>query len=331
MAGGHARIAVSGESAELLERAAAEAFEAGALGAEEREGAPPALWVYARAGDAARVHAALGAVPGLALAAPEPVPERAWSEAWKEGLEPIVISPRLLVRPPFRSPPAGFAGAELVIDPGQAFGTGAHASTRLALEAIDALPEAALRGARVLDVGCGGGRYLEHLRRRGFAAEGTEVDAALAEQLRREHGFVVHAGELEELPLEEHAYDAVTLWWVLEHTHDPLRTLRAAERLLRPGGLAVASVQNFESLGRRVFGRFWQHLDLPGHLQHFEAVRIRHDAIAKDFAPSIGLALGAGASFDRTPLNLLALPFDALAWALRRSGLITAYARRPPA
>jgi ribosomal protein L11 methyltransferase len=157
MAGGHARIAVSGESAELLERAAAEAFEAGALGAEEREGAPPALWVYARAGDAARVHAALGAVPGLALAAPEPVPERAWSEAWKEGLEPIVISPRLLVRPPFRSAPAGFAGAELVIDPGQAFGTGAHASTRLALEAIDALPEAALRGARVLDVGCGSG------------------------------------------------------------------------------------------------------------------------------------------------------------------------------
>jgi SAM-dependent methyltransferase len=198
-------------------------------------------------------------------------------------------------------------------------------------------------GARVLDVGCGGGRYLDHLRRRGFAAEGTEVDVALAEQLRREHGFVVHAGELEELPLEEGGYDAVTLWWVLEHTHDPVRTLRAAARLLRPGGLAVVSVQNFDSLGRRVFGRYWQHLDLPGHLQHFDprsleralreasfdAVRIRQDAVAKDFAPSLGLAFGAGDAFDRTALNLLALPFDALAWALRRSGLITAYARLP--
>jgi ribosomal protein L11 methyltransferase len=157
MAGGHARIAVSGASAELLERAAAEAFEAGALGAEERDGAPPSLWVYARASDASRVHAALGRVPGLALAAPEPLPERAWAEAWKEGLEPIVISPRLLVRPPFRAAPAGFTGAELVIEPGQAFGTGGHASTRLALEALDALPDAALRGARALDVGCGSG------------------------------------------------------------------------------------------------------------------------------------------------------------------------------
>jgi ribosomal protein L11 methyltransferase len=157
MAGRHARIAVSGASAELLERAAAEAFEAGALGTEERDGGSLALWVYARADDAARVHAALGAVPGLALAVPEPVPDRAWAEAWKEGLEPVVISPRLLVRPPFRPAPAGFQGAELVIEPGQAFGTGVHASTRLALEAIDALPAPVLRGARVLDVGCGSG------------------------------------------------------------------------------------------------------------------------------------------------------------------------------
>ena len=153
----HARIVVAGESPELLERAAAEAFEAGALGIEEREGAPPALWIYVSADGAARVCDALRAVPGLALGAPEPVAERAWSEAWKEGLEPIVISERLLVRPSFRPAPAGFRGRELVIDPGQAFGTGGHASTRLALEAIDALPAESLRGVRVLDVGCGSG------------------------------------------------------------------------------------------------------------------------------------------------------------------------------
>jgi ribosomal protein L11 methyltransferase len=207
MSGGHARIAVAGESAELLERAAAEAFEAGALGTEEQGGAGLALWVYARAGDAARVHAALRSVPGLALAAPEPVPERAWSEAWKDGLEPVVISPRLLVRPPFRPAPAGFTGAELVIEPGQAFGTGGHASTRLALEALDALPAAALRGARALDVGCGSGVLaLAALALGARTAVGCDLDplaTAAAHAAARAHGWAgrlaLYTGSLDAL------------------------------------------------------------------------------------------------------------------------------------
>src|SRR5262245_52038671 len=150
----HVRIAVDAGNAEQLERALAEAVEAGALGAEE---AGTRLWLYAAHADAERVRAALAPLAGLAIGPAEPLVERAWSEAWKEGLAAIVISPRLAVRPSFRAPPAGFTGADLVIEPGQAFGTGAHASTRLALELLAALPPDRLAGARVLDVGCGSG------------------------------------------------------------------------------------------------------------------------------------------------------------------------------
>jgi ribosomal protein L11 methyltransferase len=245
MTGGHARIAVGGESAELLERAAAEAFEAGALGTEEREGPLPALWVYARAADAARVHAALSQVTGLALAAPEPVPERAWSEAWKEGLEPIVVSPRLLVRPPFRRAPAGFAGAELVIEPGQAFGTGAHASTRLALEAIDALPAAALRGARALDVGCGSGVLaLAALALGAGSALACDVDplaTAATRATARAHGLAgrlaVYTGSLDALASD--ARFGVAVANLLRRELEPL--LPALARVLAPGASAVLS------------------------------------------------------------------------------------------
>jgi len=171
------RIALSGGSAELRERAAAEAFEAGALGLEERDGPPAALWIYAGASDAGRIQGALAPFDGLVVGEAEALPERAWSEAWKEGLEAIVISPRLAVRPSFAPAPAGFAGAELVIEPGQAFGTGGHASTRLALEAIAELPAEALAAAQVLDVGCGTGVLaLAALALGAARAVGCDVD-----------------------------------------------------------------------------------------------------------------------------------------------------------
>ena len=74
-----------------------------------------------------------------------------WDRRWREFHKPLVLDGRLAVRPPWE-PPVG-AGIEIVIDPGQAFGTGAHATTRLCLEMMVELPA---RG-RFLDLGCGSG------------------------------------------------------------------------------------------------------------------------------------------------------------------------------
>jgi ribosomal protein L11 methyltransferase len=91
-----------------------------------------------------------------------------WQERWREFHRPVRVEPprgstlpALRVRPPWE--PAAAAGEdvplaiELVIDPGQAFGTGAHASTRLCLELLLELPAVAPPPAPVLDVGTGSG------------------------------------------------------------------------------------------------------------------------------------------------------------------------------
>ena len=138
------------------------AYEAGALGLEEREdeSGRHAAPLRRRPRRAPALRAALAGGRSRAARAGR---DRAGSRHGLErGLEarasaPRVISERLVVRPSLVAHALAPGQVELVIDPGQAFGTGTHASTRLALEWIDALAPGLAAGARVLDVGTGSG------------------------------------------------------------------------------------------------------------------------------------------------------------------------------
>lgn len=76
-----------------------------------------------------------------------------WAQRWRDWHRPVLLDGRLHIRPPWAPAAAQPGVAEVVIDPGQAFGTGAHATTRLCLELMLELEPA---GAFV-DVGCGSG------------------------------------------------------------------------------------------------------------------------------------------------------------------------------
>jgi ribosomal protein L11 methyltransferase len=77
-----------------------------------------------------------------------------WDERWKEFHQPVEIAGRLRLRAPWH-PETGSDPVleDVVIDPGQAFGTGAHPTTKLCLEALCALEP----GGPLVDVGCGSG------------------------------------------------------------------------------------------------------------------------------------------------------------------------------
>lgn len=96
-----------------------------------------------------------------------------WSERWKQFHHPLVLGSRLAVRPPWEGPIG--VGVELVIDPAQAFGTGAHATTRLCLELLLDLADAGSERGPLLDLGCGSGVLAIAAAKLGFAPV-TAVD-----------------------------------------------------------------------------------------------------------------------------------------------------------
>lgn len=102
-----------------------------------------------------------------------------WAERWRSFHRPLVIDSRLAVRPPWE-PELG-TEVEVVIDPGQAFGTGAHATTTLCLEALlDLQP-----GGPLVDLGSGSGVLALAAARMGWGpVRALDFDVAAVEASR---------------------------------------------------------------------------------------------------------------------------------------------------
>jgi ribosomal protein L11 methyltransferase len=110
----------------------------------------------------------------------EPVPDD-WDERWKRFHAPVLIGGRLYVRPPWEQPAVRPGVHEIVIDPGRAFGTGGHATTRMSLELMLDLDP----GGALADLGCGSGILAIAAAKLGFhpvIALDSDRDAIVATQ-----------------------------------------------------------------------------------------------------------------------------------------------------
>lgn len=86
------------------------------------------------------------------------IPDEDWNKAWKERFKPLPITAHLVIKPTWESYQPGPGEKVIEMDPGMAFGTGHHASTKLALEFIEALFHGTGAPPKtVIDVGTGTG------------------------------------------------------------------------------------------------------------------------------------------------------------------------------
>ena len=141
-------------------------FELGAEGVEERDettlvknaasGKVTLVAAFPNREDAEAAIAELDAAHPSSAARYEEVVGDAWRDAWKEHYKPYAIAEGLVVRPPWEPYEAKAGEKVLELEPGRAFGTGLHETTRLVARAIRA-HASEVQGKLVIDVGCGSG------------------------------------------------------------------------------------------------------------------------------------------------------------------------------
>jgi ribosomal protein L11 methyltransferase len=172
------------------------------------------------------------------------VDEVDWADAWKEHFPVLRVGRRLVIRPTWRRHRRRPDDVVLALDPGMAFGTGLHPTTRLCLAGVEGLADrGTLQGARVLDVGCGSGILaIAAVRLGATEAVGVDTDpiaveATIANARRNGLGRRIRA-RVASLPSGDAPFDVV-LANLIAGVLVPLAPGLAAE--LRPGGSLIAS------------------------------------------------------------------------------------------
>ena len=140
--------------------------------------------VYGAPGEL-RAGGAIAAPAGAALVevVTEDVPDD-WDERWKRFYFPVLVAGRIYVRPPWEQPAQRGGVEEVVIDPGCAFATGTHPTTRMCLELI--LEAGRVRGRSFCDLGCGSGVLAIAAAKLGFEPVlAVDADQAAIEESER--------------------------------------------------------------------------------------------------------------------------------------------------
>lgn len=133
---------------------------------------------------------------------------------------------------------------------------------------------------RYLDVGCSTGFVVEAARDAGWEAIGLDLNPSAIE-FGRTRDLDVRAVALEDAGFPDGSFDAVSLFDVLEHLLDPVRTLRACTRLLKPGGIVFLYVPNYDSASRLLMGKDAHFIWPTHHLNYYTPATIR-DLLARE-------------------------------------------------
>ena len=165
-----------------------------------------------------------------------------------------------------------------------------------------------LPGQRLLDVGCGNGKFLVMAKAMGWDVVGVDFDE-VAVNTARKAGLRVVYGDVFSITDYE-SFDYITCSHVVEHVHNPKAFLEHIYALLKPNGKLWLETPNTQSYGHEQFGANWRGLEPPRHLVLFNNTSLRN------------LLSRVGFQSVQVPaVNMLQVPFVvAASYAIQKQG-----------
>lgn len=94
----------------------------------------------------------------------------------------------------------------------------------------------------LFDIGANGGAFLNTAKKRGWKIEGNELSLDAIKLAKKNFGINLKFGYFTKLDLKKNFYDAIVMWNVLEHTHNPFKELKKAYEVLKSGGIVAILV-----------------------------------------------------------------------------------------
>ncbi len=124
---------------------------------------------------------------------------------------------------------------------------------------------------KILDIGAGTGDFLLTAKENGWQTIGVEPSPrAKGIAIKKGISFVEDTKEL-----ENHSFDVITMWHVLEHVPDLDTQIKELKRLLKSDGTLIIAVPNYKSFDAKYYGVFWAAYDVPIHFWHFSKKAIQ--------------------------------------------------------
>ena len=145
-----------------------------------------------------------------------------------------------------------------------------HFIKNIALKNKLSLVNSLQKKGKLLDIGAGTGDFLLTAKNDGWNVIGVEPSEK-ARLIAAKKGI-----ELKPVAdFNDHSFDIITMWHVLEHVPDLQNQIKELKRLLKPNGAIIIAVPNFKSYDAKYYGEFWAAYDTPRHLWHFSKTAIK--------------------------------------------------------